>query len=55
MRGQLRYADSLSAGFALIIGQQELERGTASLKSLSDGKQTDVALDAERVAASLRA
>ncbi|MFW6174513.1 MAG: histidine--tRNA ligase [Chloroflexota bacterium] len=46
MRAQLRYADSLSAQYALILGDRELERGKATLKPLDgSGEQSEVALD----------
>ena len=45
MRGQMRYADGLSAEYALIVGGRELERGAVSLKPLAGGKQTEVPLD----------
>ncbi len=54
MRGQMRFADALSARFALIIGGRELEQGIASLKPLDGGEQITVPLDAAHVIAAIR-
>ncbi|NQU96856.1 MAG: histidine--tRNA ligase, partial [Chloroflexi bacterium] len=50
VRSQMRYANALSARFALILGDRELERGIAALKPLDGGEQIDVPLDASTVA-----
>ena len=49
MRSQMRYADALSARFALILGDREIERGVAALKPLDGGDQIEVPLDASAV------
>jgi len=53
MRGQMRYANALSARFALILGDSEIERGVAALKPLDGGDQIEVPLDASAVARAL--
>ena len=50
MRSQMRYANALSARFALILGDREIERGVAALKPLDGGDQIEVPLDAPAVA-----
>jgi histidyl-tRNA synthetase len=52
LKAQMRFADSVSARYALIIGERELARGVGSLKTLSEGgEQTEVSLTPEAVAA----
>lgn len=41
---QLKYADGLGVAFAAIIGPEEVEQGTVTLKDLASGKQERVAL-----------
>jgi histidyl-tRNA synthetase len=46
MRSQMRYANSKGARYALILGERDLERGVATLRSLkTDADQTEVSLD----------
>jgi histidyl-tRNA synthetase len=52
MKKRLSRANEAGAAFALIIGDDELERGEAQLKNLGTGEQRNVALD--RVAEALR-
>jgi len=49
MRSQMRYANALSARYALILGDREIERGVAALKPLDGGDQVEVPLDASAV------
>jgi histidyl-tRNA synthetase len=46
LKAQLKQADRASARFAAIVGQQELEAGTVTLRRMSDGAQEAVAIDA---------
>ena len=43
MRAQLRYASALGASFAAIVGAQELEAGTVTLRAMAEGTQQEVA------------
>ncbi len=45
MKSQLRQADKSGARFALVIGEEELARGTVQVKELGTGEQLEVALD----------
>ncbi len=45
LKSQLRRADRLKAKVAIIIGEDELAKGVAVCKRLSDGMQIEVALD----------
>jgi histidyl-tRNA synthetase len=45
MKKRLSRANDAGAAFALIIGDDELERGEAQLKDLSTGEQRAVSLD----------
>jgi len=49
MRSQMRYANALSARYALILGDREIERDVAALKPLDGGDQVEVPLDASAV------
>jgi len=42
MKSQMRSADRLKARKVLIVGDSELEKGTAVLKNMADGSQQDV-------------
>ena len=44
LKAQMKYADKLGAAYTLILGDSELESGTAKLKNMSDSTQTDVSL-----------
>ena len=43
MRAQLRYASALGASYAAIVGAQEMEAGTVTLRAMSEGTQREVA------------
>ncbi|AGF72604.1 histidine--tRNA ligase [Corynebacterium halotolerans] len=44
LKGAMKGADRAHAKFALVLGDQELERGTVAVKNLADQSQQDVAL-----------
>lgn len=46
VKAQMKFANKLGARFSVIIGDSELEQGTAKLKKMSDGSITDIRLDA---------
>ena len=54
LKSQMRRADKLNARFTLIIGGDELVRGSAVLKNMDAGSQGDVALKPEAIAPHLR-
>jgi histidyl-tRNA synthetase len=45
MKKRLSRANASGAAFALILGDDELDRGEAQLKNLSTGEQRSVSLD----------
>jgi len=45
LKSQMRRADKFKSRFTLIIGEDELSRGTAPLKDMDGGTQGEVALD----------
>ncbi len=53
LRAQLRAAGAANARHALIIGDDEVAAGTATLRSLDTGEQTTITLDAEAVRAAV--
>ncbi|MEV0696690.1 histidine--tRNA ligase [Saccharopolyspora sp. NPDC050389] len=46
LKGAMKAADRSGARFALVLGERDLEAGTAQLKELASGEQRAVALDA---------
>lgn len=56
MKAQMKAADKSGATYAVIIGTDELSQGVATVKSMVDGDQEEIPLDAvvEHVAAQLR-
>ncbi len=55
LKSQMRRADKFSSRFTLIIGGDELTRGTAPLKNMDVGNQAEVALDAASIHAAMSA
>jgi histidyl-tRNA synthetase len=55
MKAQMKAADKSGATYAVIIGTDELSQGVATVKSMVDGHQEEISLDAvvEHVAAQL--
>ena len=49
------WADSIGAGYALVVGPRDLEQGQATVKRLVDGEQLPVALDTESILSALNA
>lgn len=45
VRAQMKYADKLGAKFNIVIGDNEVETGIARLKNMSDGEESEIALD----------
>ncbi|WP_026840624.1 histidine--tRNA ligase [Citrifermentans bremense] len=53
LKSQMRRADKFNSRFTLIIGGDELSRGTAPLKDMDGGTQSEVPLDAESIRAGM--
>ena len=49
------WADSIGAGYALVVGPRDLEQGQATVKRLTDGEQLPVALNTESILLALNA
>ncbi len=49
LKAQMKYADKQKAKYVLVIGESEVQNGTATLKSMSGGSQIQVALDAKAI------
>ena len=45
LKAQMKYANKIGAGYTLIIGDGEIESGTAQLRNMETGEQTEVSLD----------
>jgi len=49
LNAQMKYADKLGARFSMVIGGDELNKGTAVLKNMQSGEKQEVAINAEKV------
>ena len=45
VRAQMKYADKVKAKFSVMLGGNELEAGTAKLRNMETGEETDIPLD----------
>ena len=45
LKAQMKYANKIGAKYTLIIGDSEIDAGTAQLKNMADGSQSEVQLD----------
>ena len=45
LKAQMKYANKIGAEYTLIIGDSEIDAGSAQLKNMADGSQTEVKLD----------
>jgi histidyl-tRNA synthetase len=54
LKGAMKAADRSGARFALVLGERDLDAGTAQLKDLASGSQSAVPLDASAVLAAVR-
>ena len=44
LKAQMKYADKIKAKYVIVLGDSELESGTAKLKNMDTGEQTDISL-----------
>jgi histidyl-tRNA synthetase len=49
LKSQMKYAAAIKADYVLILGDQELERGSIILRNMEDGSQKDLPLDIEHL------
>ncbi len=45
VKAQFKYADRITADYTVVIGEYELSKQAAKLKNMSDGEETEVALE----------
>ena len=45
LKAQMKYADKLGAMYTVVVGDSELETGTAQLKDMKTGELTEITLD----------
>lgn len=45
LKPQMKYADKLGARYTIVLGDNEIETGSANIKNMQTGEQTSVALD----------
>jgi histidyl-tRNA synthetase len=53
VKAQLKYADKVGARYVLVLGEDELAKGEAKLKRMSDGEETNTELNAEQIQKSI--
>lgn len=44
LKPQMKYADKIGAKFVIVLGDNEIESGSAKLKNMATGEQTDITL-----------
>ena len=49
VKAQLKYADKVGARYVLVLGGDELEKGEAKLKRMSDGLESTTAINADQI------
>ena len=49
LKAQMKYAGKLGAKYSMVLGGSELESGTARLKNMATGEQTDCLISAEAI------
>ena len=47
LKAQMKYADKIKAKYVIVLGDSELESGSAKLKNMATGEQTDISLGEE--------
>ena len=45
LKAQMKYADKIGARYTLVVGDNELEAGRATLKDMTGGENKEIALD----------
>ncbi|MFW5981462.1 MAG: His/Gly/Thr/Pro-type tRNA ligase C-terminal domain-containing protein, partial [bacterium] len=45
VKGQMKSADRMNASYTIILGQDELDSGVATIKNMKTGEQEEIALD----------
>ncbi len=45
LKAQMKYADKIGARYTVVVGDNELESGTAQLKDMETGESSEIALD----------
>ena len=51
LKQQMNYADKIRARFVIVLGENEISAGTAKLKNMTTGEQTDITLGEDMVEA----
>ena len=47
LKAQMKYANKIGAMFSIVLGDNEIEEGSAKLKNMQTGEQTDIPLDTD--------
>jgi len=45
LKAQMKYADKIGTAFAVVLGDDELEKGTVKVKNMANGEETPLPLD----------
>ncbi len=54
LKAQMRYADNLKCGFVLILGDDEIDRGTITLRDMTGKSQDELPLDTDTIVNTLK-
>lgn len=44
LKAQMKYADKIKAAFSIVLGDDEIERGSATVKNMKNGNKTEISL-----------
>ena len=44
LKAQMKYANKLNAGYVIVIGDEEIEKGKATVKNMENGQSDEVSL-----------
>ena len=45
LKAQMKYADKFNVKYTVILGEDEINKGVACVRDMSDSSQTEIALD----------
>ena len=48
LKAQMKYANKIGARFSTVLGDEEIANGTARLKNMSTGEQSEIPTEKER-------
>ena len=55
LKAQMKYANKIGARFSMVLGDDEIANGSAKLKNMENGEQSEIPLDGEQFVKELTA